>query len=122
MNSALQVQDEAQYSIDGLHLSRIDHSQTRCQAIDRDHAQLVTASEGSMPEPATRRLKFDMAPQTVTGGCHRDNDHQTARSIVEDVDRHHHRRTVKHRLVTDRLAEIDVIELPPPDQASASQS
>ena len=75
-----------------------------------------------MAEPAARWLKFDVASQSVTSGSDRDDDHRTARSIVENVDRHHHRRAAKGGLMPDWLAEIDLIDLSPPDQASGSHS
>lgn len=75
-----------------------------------------------MAQPAARWLKFDVATQAVTSRRYRDDDHQTTRSVVENVDRHHHRRAAKGWLVSDWLAEIDVVDLPPPDQASASHS
>ncbi len=66
-----------------------------------------------MVQSAARWLKFDVASQAVTSGRDRDDDHQTARSVVENVDRHHHRRAAKGWLVSDWLAEIDVVDLPP---------
>lgn len=75
-----------------------------------------------MVQPAVLWLKFDVASQAVTNGRDRYDNHQTARSIVENVDRHHHRRAAKGWLVSDWLAEIDLVDLPSPDQASASQS
>ena len=86
------------------------------------YSQLVAASKRNAVQSTALRLKFDMASQAVTCGRDRHDDHQAARSIVEDVDRHHHRRATKSRLVSDRLAEIDVVDLPSPDQASASHS
>jgi hypothetical protein len=65
---------------------------------------------------------FDMASQAVTSGRDRHDDHQAARSVVEDVDRDHYRRAAKGRLVSDWLAEIDEVDLPSPDQARASHS
>lgn len=75
-----------------------------------------------MVHPAGRWLKFDVASQAITSGRDWDDDHQTARSVVENIDRHHHRRAAKGWLVSDWLAEIDVVDLPSPDQASASHS
>lgn len=75
-----------------------------------------------MVQPAARWLKFDVASQAVSSGRDRDDDYQTARSVVENVDRHHNSRATKGRLVSDWLAEIDVVDLPSPDQASASHS
>lgn len=75
-----------------------------------------------MVQPAVLGLKFDVASQAVTNGRDRYDDYQTAWSIVENVDRHHHRRAMKGWPVSDWLAEIDVVDLASPDQASASQS
>lgn len=64
-----------------------------------------------------------MASQAIiTSGSDRDDDHHTARSVVEHVYRYHYRRAAKAWPVSHWLAEIDVIDLPPPDQASASHS
>ena len=73
-----------------------------------------------MVQTAALWLKFDVASHAVTKGRDRYDDHQTARSVVENVDRHHHCRAAKGWLMSDWLTEIDVVDLPPPDQASAS--
>lgn len=75
-----------------------------------------------MVQPAVLWLKFDVASQAVTSGRDRYDDHQAARPVVENVDRHHHGRAAKGWLVSDWLAEIDEVDLPSPDQASASHS
>ena len=54
-----------------------------------------------MVQPAARRFEFYVTPQAVTGGRDRNYDRQTARSVVENVDRHHHRRAPKGWLVSD---------------------
>lgn len=54
-----------------------------------------------MAQPAVRWLKFDMASQAVVSGGYRDEGHEAARSVVEDVDRNHHRRASKGWLVPD---------------------
>ena len=74
-----------------------------------------------MVQPAALWLKFDMASQTVTSGRDRDDD-QAARSVIENIDRYHHRRASKGRLMSDWLAEINEVDLPSPDQARRSHS
>lgn len=68
------------------------------------------------------RVQFDVASQPIAGGRDRDDDHQPAGAVVEDIDGHHDRGSSEGWLVTDRLAEIDVVDLSSPDQASASHS
>lgn len=63
-----------------------------------------------------------MASQAETSGRDRDDDYQATGSVVENVDRHHYRRASKGWLMSDGLAEIDVVDLPSPDQASVSHS
>jgi hypothetical protein len=65
-----------------------------------------------MVQPAGRRLEFYVVPQTVTSSRDGNYDHPTAHSVVENVDRDHHRWAAKGRLASDWLTEVDAIDLP----------
>lgn len=120
--SRSQIEDEPQGLVDGPKLLGSRHPPARRQPIGRDHTQLVAAGVGGVSQPAATRLHLDMAPQAVGRGGDRYHHDQPARTVVQDVDRHHDRRPPERWLMTDRLAQVDVIDLSSPDHARLSHS
>jgi hypothetical protein len=89
-----EVKDEAQGLADRPHPVRTDHPPAQRDALDRDHSQRA----------------YEVWPN------------QAARAVIQEVHRHHDVRPAKGRFVMTRAAEVNVVDLCMPDQASASDS
>jgi len=87
-----------------------------------DDAELVAAGVGDAVESAITGLELDMAAQAVGRGGDRDERDEVVGAVVEEVGRDDEARTVERRFVADWLAEVDVVDLAAPDQASESHS
>jgi len=117
-----EIEDEPQGLIDQSHRARRDHPLPGRHAFGRDDPQLIAAGVRGVVEPAVLRLQLDMAAKPVPGGGDRNDDHQPARTVVQDVDGYDNRWPAERRFVADRSAEVDVVDLPAPGQARVSHS